>query len=88
MKKSHSSKYSNCFSLFFTDHFTKCQEKKNKLRKSASGSKTIHQLFSEIQKSHHVQQPSREQEDISVPKVDCTDQSIEEDLTNINDTYV
>ena len=62
--------------------------KKDKLRKSASGSKTIHQLFSEIPKSHHVQQPSREQEDISVPNVDSTDQIIEEDLTNIDETYV
>lgn len=61
--------------LFYLDHFKKCQEKYERLRKSASCSKTIDVLFAKAKKNQSIQQPSLE------PDV----QNIEDDFSNIDD---
>lgn len=61
--------------LFYLDHFEKCREKSERLRKSASCSKTIDVLFAKVKKNQTTQQPSLE------PDV----QNIEDDFSNIDD---
>lgn len=64
--------------LFYLDHFEKCQEKHDRLRKSASGSKTIDVLFAKAQNSHTAQQDQQ-------PFLEPDIQNIEEEFSNIDD---
>ncbi|KAJ7351699.1 hypothetical protein OS493_035959 [Desmophyllum pertusum] len=63
---------------FLINHFEKCQEKHDRLRKSASGSKTIDVLFAIAQNSHTAQQDQQ-------PFLEPDIQNIEEEFSNIDD---